>query len=488
MQKDKVSMLRHRSRSDASVLLRMSVLGVLLAAAPARAEDDVQALKRQLEALQQKIEQLERNQAQQNAVQQKQEQVQKELQSKAQKTDSVFPANVVTAGDFPGSFKLPGTNTSFSIFGFLKGDAVFSSRSAGVNSAADQFFSPAAIPVGPGAGDNEKRQVTLHARQSRFGIRTVTPATPFGPVTILVEGDFFGTPSNLDESTSNGAAFRLRHAYATIGNLGIGQFWTAFENPAALPETLDFGGPVGEIFVRQAQVRWTQPFQAGGGIKAASWEISLENPESLIANRFGPTFRADDDRYPDIVGRVNLTTDSGSFWGAVLVRNIRLDVPANALGTGSPAVSDSKLGAAVQLGAILPLARLGPGFAKDDVRLWFNYGNVTGRYQELGFFPDGILINDRLELATQISGFAAYRHFWTPTVRSSFVLSGSRADNPAGTPGSANASARSFHTNLIWSPIAAVDLGVEFIYGRRQIESGPSGDLNRVQLSGKYAF
>lgn len=479
---------RWRLKSAPSLLV-MCMLGWILMPPAARADDDVQSLKRQLEVLQRKIEQLEKNQAQQKVTQEQQEQFQKELEAKVQKAEEgVFPANVVTAGDSPGSFKLPGINTSLTIFGFIKGDAIFNSRSAGVNAVADQFFIPGAIPVGPGAGNNEKKQITFHARQSRLGIRTSTPDTPFGAFTTLVEGDFFGTPSNFDETNSNGAAFRLRHAYATLGNLGVGQYWTAFENPEALPDVLDFGGAVGQIFARQAQVRWTQPFRAGSGIKAASWEVSLENPESLIANSFGPIFRGDDDRYPDIVGRVNLSGAWGSFWVAALVRDIRLDAAANALAPGSPAVADHKLGVAGQVGAMVSLATFFPGSGKDDVRLWLNYGNVIGRYQEFGFFPDGILINGRIELANQLSGFAAYRHFWTPVLRSSFVVSASDADNPAGTPGSANASARSFHVNLIWSPIAPVDVGVEYLYGRRQIENGQSGALNRVQFSAKYAF
>jgi len=474
---------------DARVPFVMCMLGWMLLAPAARADDDVQSLKRQLEALQRKIEQLEKNQAQQKATQEKQEQFQKELEAKARKSEETGSTpKVVTAGDIPNSFKFPGMKTSLSIFGFVKGDAVFSSRSAGVNAAADQFFIPALIPVGPGAGNNEKNQVTFHARQSRIGIRTSTPDTPFGTVTTLIEGDFFGSPLNLDETNSNGAALRLRHAYGTIGNLGVGQYWTAFENAEALPDVLDFGGPVGQIFARQAQVRWTQPFRAGSGIKSASWEVSLENPESLIANSFGPLFRPDDDRYPDIVGRVNLSGDWGSFWAAALIRDIRLDAAANALGAGSPAVNDNKRGVAGQVGAMIPLAGFFPALGKDDLRLWLNYGNVIGRYQEFGFFPDGILINGRIELANQLSGFAAYRHFWTPMLRSSFVLSASDADNPAGTPGSTNTSARSFHANLIWSPITPVDVGLEYLYGRRQIENGQSGTLNRVQFSAKYAF
>ena len=45
--------------------------------------------------------------------------------------------------------------------------------------------------------------------------------------------------------------------------------------------TLDFGGPVGTVFARQAQVRWTQPF-AGG-----QWSVALENPATVAASARG---------------------------------------------------------------------------------------------------------------------------------------------------------------------------------------------------------
>lgn len=463
-----------KNKPDRLISRPLRALGVMsvsvLLAAPARG-GEINDLKRQLEVLQEKIEQVEQNQS-------KQKEAQRELETK------VETAAVVTAGDTKGSFKLPGLNTSVTIAGFIKGDVVFSSRSAGgQNNLGDQFLLPSSIPVGPTAGANEKNQLTLTARQSRLAVRTSTP-TPFGAFTTLLEGDFYGASlagggaggianSAGDELVSGRNALSLRHAYGTIGNLGVGQFWTAFENFAALPETLDFGGPVGEIFIRQPQVRWTQPFQGG------NWEVSLESPEAAIAN--GATIlRPDDDRYPDLVGRVNLLkTKYGDFWASALVRNIRID---------QPGFTDSQWGAAGQIGGIIPIASVFPAAGKDDFRVWLNLGNAIGRYQELGFFADGVLVNGQVDLPEVISGFVAYRHYWTPVVRSSLVLSASHADNPDGTAGTINKDAQSAHLNLIWSPIAPVDLGAEYIYARRETENGLSGNLNRVQFSAKYTF
>jgi hypothetical protein len=81
----------------------------------------------------------------------------------------------VTAGATPGSFKLPGSQTSVTLGGYVKFDAIYSNHSAGVGSTGDQELEPGSIPVGPAAGANERNQVKLHARQSRVFAKTSTP-------------------------------------------------------------------------------------------------------------------------------------------------------------------------------------------------------------------------------------------------------------------------------------------------------------------------
>lgn len=395
----------------------------------------------------------------------------KDLKKQQDQVKAAAPTEgqAVTGGATPGSFKLPGSRTSVTLGGYAKLDAIYSSRSAGVAQQGDQFLFPSQIPVGAAAGANEREQVTLHARQSRFFFRTSTPSA-WGEVTSLVEGDFFGADGN--ESVSNSHALRLRHAYGSVGNLSGGQFWTNFLNEAAYAETLDFGGPVGLIFVRQAQVRWTQAFSGG------DWSVSAENPESVVALPGSATlFRADDDKVPDFTARVRFNTGIGRYSLQALVRNIRADSAA------APAVAAQKSGAAIGIAGIVP------AFGQDDFRFNVNVGNVIGRYQELGFFADGIVNTaGEIELADVVSGYAAYRHFWAPGLRSSLVLSAARAKNPAGSFGGLNRRSESAHLNLIWSPDPKVNLGAEYIYAKRVVEDDRSGSLNRLQLSAQYSF
>jgi len=418
--------------------------------------DELQDLKAQIEALQKKVSDLEMKQ-----------------EAAEKKQTAAVPDNVVTGGATKGSFKLPGSNTSVTLGGYVKLDAVYSNPSAGVDTKADLALDPTAIPVGPMAGSNERNQVKFGARESRLFVKTNTP-TSMGDLNTHIEFDFNGSDGN--ESVSNSHGFRIRHAYGTLGDFLAGQTWSNFMNPASLPDTLDFGGPVGQIFERQAQVRWTQPFGDSGSATSGQWSVGLENPETVAQIPGGGSFRADDDRFPDITGQVAFNTSIGKISVHGLVREIRVDSAT------APAAVSQKWGGAVSVAGVIPAA------GKDDFRFTASAGNVIGRYSN-GFFPDGVVGSDgQIRLPRQWGWFAAYRHYWFDQLRSNFVLSSASENNPAGAPDNTNKSTASAHANLIWSPVTNADLGIEYIYADRKTEDGLKGHLNRLQASAKYAF
>lgn len=368
------------------------------------------------------------------------------------------------------TFKLPDSDTSLNFGGYVKLDAIRSDKSAGVDSVGDQQLSPSLIPVGPNAGAHKTDQVTFHARQSRLFFGSNTP-TSYGALTTYVEGDFFGDLQNGNESSTNSNGFRLRLAYGSLGNFSAGQYWTNLFNQDVYPETLDFGGAAGELFVRQAQVRWTQPF-AGG-----DWSVSAENPESVLAvPGTATTFRSDSDHVPDLTARVKFAASRGTYTLGVLARQVHVDAAAPPANTG-------RWGGALALTGIVAVGE------RDDVRFNVNAGNAIGRYQNGAFLPDGYLDSaGRLQLAEQTSGFIAYRHFWTPQLRSSAEISAANSNPPDATFAGINESDRSQHLNLIWSPVKQVNLGGEVIHARRTVVGGDTGTLNRLQFSAQYLF
>lgn len=415
----------------AKTALCIAVSGGLLAAAPARA-DAISDLKAQIDALQKKVEAMSAQSA---------------------------PANAVTGGATPGTFKLPGSNTSVKIGGYVKVDGIFNSRSVG--GTADQELEAGGIPLSS-ANANEDKQLTLHARQTRLNIGTSTPSA-MGEVKTFLEGDFFAGNTSGNEVVSNSSGFRMRHAFGSIGGLLVGQTWSNYMILATGPEVLDFGGPVGAIFVRQAQVRWTQPFSGG------SWSVSLENPESVIAG----VGVLGDDRVPDVVGRVDFKTNAGTFTVSGLARQIRIDTPTT---------QDNKWGAAIGIAGVIPLG------SKDTFTFTTNYGNVLGRYA-VGFFTDGAIdANNKLDLSNQWIAMASYSHAWTGNLRSAIAVSGLRADYGPTVAATTDRSAQSLHLNLIWSPVKNTNVGVEYIFARRQRINEEVGVLNRIQTSAQYVF
>ena len=184
--------------------------------------------------------------------------------------------------------------------------------------------------------------------------------------------------------------------------------------------------------------------------------------------------RSDRDRYPDITGRLKWKNELGTFNAALIARNIRID---------STTAADAKWGEGVSLTGVIPVGN-------DDLRANFNAGNAIGRYQLSGFLPDGYVdATGRIRLAQARSAYAAYRHFWSPMLRSSLILSASSTDTPAGgTFNGFDKSARSAHVNLIFSPVPRVNLGMELIGERRTVVDGDFGTLRRVQFAAQYWF
>ena len=89
----------------------------------------------------------------------------------------------------------------------------------------------------------------------------------------------------------------------------------------------------------------------------------------------------------------------------------------------------------------------------------------------------------------QFGIFAAYRHRWSDRLHSSFGLSFAEADNDTTISGlDVPKDYQSAHANIVWVPIKRMSIGAEYIWGRRNDESGADGVMNRLQLSAKYLY
>ena len=350
--------------------------------------------------------------------------------------------------------------SSVSIGGYIKLDAMVSDYSDGRAATAgigEDFLVPSTIPTGGESGDPKTH---FSAKESRIWIKGQTQ-TDAGLIKGHIEMDFQGSAQG-DERISNSYSPRIRHAFFTWDKWLFGQTWSTFFNVSALPDLLDFVGPVSTIFVRQPQVRYT----SGG------WMFAAENPSSTLYNDAGSS--SDSNQFPDLIARYNFGSDKASYSVALMGRELAYD-------TGTD--TESEFGYAASIAGKIAI-----GDGGDDLRVMLNAGNALGRYMGLNSFRAGTIEPDgSIELIDEVGIFAAYRHLWSQQWRSSFSLAASEADNPD-SAGNAAKSYESFHANLIYKPAAPLDIGGEIIIANKELEDGTDGSVNRLQFSAKYSF
>lgn len=368
----------------------------------------------------------------------------------------------------------PQPGTQIEIGGFMKLDSQFSDYSDGSAATAgvgEDFLVPSTIPVGGEGGD---AKFNAHAKSSRLFIKSRT-AVAGGEVRTHLEIDAMAGGQG-DERISNSYAQRLRHAYVDWQmddhrSLLAGQTWSTFFNVGALPEGMDFVGPVGTIFERQPQLRYSHTLGNG------SLQLAAENPATTLYN--GTENPYDDSGTPDLVLRYNNSAGNFSYSVASLSRELSYDDGTD---------NESVRGHAISVSGKYQ-------FGRDDIRFMLSAGNALGRYMGLNGYRAGIIETDGgIDLINQSGGFVALRHFWSDTWRSNLVLSASRADNPETVSDTTASGYRSMHLNLLYSPIPKLTLGGEYILASKEVENNggtladSEGELQRLQFSVKYVF
>jgi hypothetical protein len=370
----------------------------------------------------------------------------------------------VVGGSMPGSFKLPGTNTSVKFGGYAKLDAI---EDVGTGYGA-QFANFAAIPLKGSVQANRDAQFNMHARQSRLNMETRTP-TDMGELKTFLEVDFFGSARG-NANTTNGEGLQLRQAYGQVGHVLAGQTWSNFMDLDAYPESLDYIGPAGLTFVRQAQVRYTDTFADN-----YTWSLAIESPQTDTAT---VTNRASLNEVPDLTGKL-IYKDT---FGQVAVRGLARQLDAGDTVTGAEGKAFGwGLGVSGKLLA----------FEKDSILFQGVYGDGVGHYLfDVANSGNGnTLVGDDLEPQTAWGGYVGYQHYWSDAWRSNFLAGYTGIDNDVARTGTAvNKEIASGHVNLIWSPAPTYRVGVEYMHGYRELENGTEGDLDRIQTSFMYLF
>jgi hypothetical protein len=370
-------------------------------------------------------------------------------------------------------------NTRFLFTGYAKVDGLFTRTPDGyMGDAATgrDFYVPAQTPVG---GDYDGTDFTAHAKQTRLILGTDTSLAGGKTLSTRFEMDFFGSALGNQRST-NTYGMVLRQAYVQWGNWLVGQTWSTFQDTNALVDSLDFiGATDGTVFVRQPQFRYTR-----GGLA-----LALENPETTYVP-FGtctpatatalcmPT-QSDRGDIPDIIGKYTFKGDWGSVSLAAMFRELSYQ-PLN----------DRRVSEATFSGAISGKLMV---FGQDDIRFELVGGNI-GRYVALNYAADAVLTTSvagttDLEALDGYAGLVAYRHVWSPKLRSSLYYAMQSYDNDFDlTGGKVGKESYSITGNIIYSPLPKLEIGAEYRHASNEREDGADGTLDRIQVSTKYSF
>ena len=388
-------------------------------------------------------------------------------------------AKYVEEGSFPGSIRIPGTAASLKIGGQVKMDAMYTpNQTPGMSE--DTFFTRniqtnAAVKTG---------RTRFMARDTRLNFDLRSP-TQYGDLKAFVDFDLFGASSSTTpQSHLNGYDLRLRHAYLQIGQVLMGQSWSAFNDPASFAETLDFGQVNGESFIRQPQLRYTSLKH-----NDFTFVASLENPEGDISDNTAPGVgrRTNADSVPDVIGSISLDKDWGHLQTAALYRRIKI-----AGDTIAPTFTDTASGYGVNVSGKIKTPFINEG---DTFRFQMNYGDGIGRYindlQNIGTESYDAAVdasNLRIQTLKAFGGYASYQALFNEKWRSNLTGGYVHVKQPEFQPGTALNSTAYVAANLIWSPMPKVDIGFEALWGYRENVNGQSGNANRYITSVKYSF
>ncbi|MCX5466627.1 DcaP family trimeric outer membrane transporter [Acinetobacter nematophilus] len=336
------------------------------------------------------------------------------------------------------------SGADINIYGFVRGDANY------IIEGGDDDFNKISSTNG-----EAKDKLRATAKTTRIGLDFNTPVGD-AKVGGKVEVDFAGNGVNEN--------LRIRHAYLTYNNWLFGQTTSNFLSSHA-PEMIDFATNAGGGTTRIPQVRYAYNLAPTTKLLVAAEE----------GNSAGATGTAVKYSLPVLTGKIvqSYADGNGNASARVLVENYK-----------DNNVGKDKTGWGVAVGTDFKVA--------DPLKLFADASYVVGNSNYLyGSNNAYSVVNGDIEqnefTAVQVGG--TYKIL--PNLRSTLAYGALFADNGtdfAKANQTANEKIQQAWLNVIYSPAKPIDLGIEYINGKRETFAGQSYKDNRVGLMAKYNF
>ena len=354
-----------------------------------------------------------------------------------------------------GFFYIPGTETCLRVGGRVRGEFMYLEP----NSREDDSI-----------GFRARGRIQLDART----------ATAYGLLRTFVR---FEMTRNTGSYGFNATSPDVAQAFIQFGGLTAGRVTSFFSN-SDLPNenwgTLRFfDAPDVNLFA--------YTFSFGNGFSA-----TLSAEEGYFAGAFdGPaSFVYAGQTMPDVVGNLKYA----GTWGSAQLSGALHQLRSNNLVAVAPGIvdyPDTKLGWAISAAGNVNLPMLGEGDA-----LWLAATYADGALGYLGFDPtvtggetervvaDAFIVGDDIKTGRGWSVAGGLNHYWTPTIRQSVFGSYARVEYGANVAPAFDFTEWRAGSNVIWSPVSGLDIGVEVLYSNLD-PRGPDFGLDNDTIEGR---
>jgi len=359
----------------------------------------------------------------------------------------------------PGFYYIPGTDICLKVGGLVFAEAGF-------------YASGAITTLGNGPTWS-RDDVALQWRTRGYISLDARQNTAYGTLRSYILGGF--------EQRDNAGQFGINAAGASFIQYAFIQF--AGFTAGTANSFFDFGSNYLTLSVASNPWNWVNVFaytaNLGNGLSAT---ISLEESTTT---RLGVVAQQ---QAPNIVGNLRLDQAWGSAQIMAAAQQGRFQINA------APA-NHTDWGYAVGAGVELKLPMLGAGDSIKIVGVWSEgaveytglsgspYGGVGG--VNLGFdggatagvvtdWNNAVGVNTATEAS---SVMVQYRHFWTPTVRSSFHAGYNEARNFIGAGSFGGVQVVQYGANLAWSPVKDLTLSLDVLYTEVDFNNAESDKL-----------
>jgi hypothetical protein len=368
-------------------------------------------------------------------------------------------------------------------------------------------------------------------QQTRLNVETRTP-TEYGEARTFLEIDFKGTNNfsttgqNGQSSVNNPLIPRMRYAFGTLGGVLAGQANSNFRDASAEPETFADDGPPGIAGPQRIpQVRYTYE-----GPWGSSWSASAETPQTALLTPAGKIATDSTSQVVNTTAGLIPASNGGTSCvanGLIVVNAAGCTLTVNPTKNSAPDMVFASYwaqpwGHVDFRGVVRPTLTVNdgryvnqtfvgygggisgdvkPGWGKDDFQWQFTVGNAIGRYLTNATGGDlatnYLLMPTSAEAAASVlirpimmaGGVVGYQHWWLPTLRSNIAYGYWQANVSSQLVGPvestvANKQLQAVNANVIWSPVAFVDTGIEYQWGKRKVIANFSGQ--EQVLIGKF--